>query len=505
MIPLPFLAIAILAQAAWSVAVPLDLRVGSTRDWVKRIGTSGDSLRYHLEFLQDSITTVQWTRPSSKIWVDSEGNYRTDGEVQRESIVDWKVRITSPDSPMVSDTAILRVHNASRTSPEPGYSARQLNSTTYWIRPSWRFPIDLRENSREDAPNLYLFHEGGVHRGSVGTGLTEFELLLGQEDVVGFNHSDSNEICYAQLHESMCGSAPLVSSRGDTGIVAWMSHGALWELVAYDGEPRLVERNRLNPPIHKGMTWIYRDSLQRKGWNAEPSPPASFVDLVVLGLSTDTSGWVRLDLSITHRSESGRDSTRLVAVHIQPHRLRVRIDTTFIHPWSLYTSYLPFEGIWALGLLDPPIDPRDSTLSYRYLWRSTSGEVDFYFSMDLCQLSRSDESGASKIRSEHYQGSRFGGQSIGDTTLHSWTLVSHAQDNSILAATPRTPAAVRDLGWLRARLAANPSLELVRVELDGSRSRARGIAGLALLERRGVGILQVRDEGRLVLLRLVRP
>lgn len=503
MIRLPFLAIAILAQAALSEAAALDLRIGSTRDWVKRTGTSGDSVRYHLEFLQDSTTRYSRTDPAFP--------YRTlNGVVQSakvvisEWIVDWKIRITSPDSPMVSDTAILRVHDASQSSEDPDFPSRTLDGTTYWIRPSIHFPIDLRQNPPEDMENILAFPYGqDLYREALATGTTEFSMLF--ESGLYEINSWNGEICNGQLHKSFCGSAPLVSSRGDSGIVAWMSHGSLWELVAYDGTARQVERNRLNPPIRKGMTWIYRDSLLEKGGNAKPSPPASFVDLVILDHSTDTSGWVRLDLSITHRSDSGRDSSKRVAVQIQPQRLLVRIDSTFIHPWSLNTSDLPFEGIWALGLLEPPIDPRDSTLTFGHLWRWTSGEVDPSFGMDLCQLSRSAESGASKIRTEQYKGSRFGGKSIGDTTLHSWTRVAHAQDSSILSASPRSRATERDLGWLRARLASDPTLEVVRLGLDGSRLVARGNAGLALVERRGVGILQVRDEGRLVLLRLVRP
>jgi len=253
------------------------------------------------------------------------------------------------------------------------------------------------------------------------------------------------------------------------------------------------------------MTWIFRDSLLRTGPTAKNPPALGFVDLTVLDLAKEASGWIRLDLLTTHRSDTGTDSSRTVSVGIQPQGLRVRVDSVDLTSWSLGSPKLPFVGIWALGLLPPPDHSPEPTTSYRYFHGWTDGESDPTFGKFLCELSRSSEAGTNSIRHFEADGFGWGGRFIGDTTLHSWTLVAHAQDSSILSATPRSRAADRDLGWLRARLAVDPSLEVVRIGFDGSRSRARGIAGLALLERRGVGILQVRDEGRLVRLRVIRP
>lgn len=503
MIQISTIILACLGHIPWSAAQPLDLRVGSTRDWVKRTGPSGDSVRYHLEFLKDSTTRILTLDSAFLFQTQSTGGWKSAVVETGEWIVDWKVRITSPDSPMVSDTAILRVHDASMNSEDLEFPARSLINSTYWLRPSPHFPIDLLQNSTEDEWNIQVFSEGIRNQKAVVTGAIELSLLLDR----WLNDFDrgSNDLCYAQLYESMCGAVPLASSRGDTGIVAWLANGAFWELVAYDGVPRSLARHAPEPPLRKGMTWIFRDSLLRTGPTAKNPPALGFVDLTVLDLASDTSGWIRLDLLMTHRSDTGKDSSRIVSVGIHPKGLRVRVDSVDLTAWSLGSPKLPFVGIWALGLLPPPDHSPEPTTSYRYFHGWTDGESDPTFGKFLCELSRSSEAGTKSIRHFEADGFAWGGRFIGDTTLHSWTLVAHAQDSSILSATPRTRVAVRDLAWLRARLAADPTLEVVRIGLDGTRSLARGNAGLALLERRGVGILQLRDEGRMVVLRVVHP
>ena len=158
------------------------------------------------------------------------------------------------------------------------------------------------------------------------------------------------------------------------------------------------------------------------------------------------------------------------------------------------------EVEWALGLMDHPIFPDSTKSRYAIGGSSHEGEVPSSGTSRSFQMNLVDSIGTISI----WSASRSWGVMYNEP-FSSWTLIAHSFDNTILPASARLPGKARNLAWLRERIAHDPSLEIVRITPDGSRTRARGPDAAKLLEGRGFGIVQVRDGRELVQLRVVRP
>lgn len=499
---IPLLGFAV--SAALAETPGLWLHAGSTRDWIRYDGRSGEARRYHLEFL-GSTRDIGHTTERLGYWV-TEGDSRVSVIAQlvfTDTVDDWRVRITMPDSPSVEDTAVLRVHNGAVTGDRPDIPAEtwRLENATYWLKPSALFPIDLRANSSEDVKKVAKYRQKEetvqVVTGAWEVGLLEFRPM------VRIDESPPN-LCYAQLWESFCHSGPNIESRGDTGIVSWLANGTFWELTAIDGAMRKQASGNGKLPVRVGERWTYRDSA----WNmpSQVPLPVERITLEVLEIGADSAGWSRLLVGLRSHQENGRIPNSTRSILLDPRRYRIRMDTTEAWVWSIVPGHvLPIEVSWALGLLPSPIRTEDSITNYRYLSIVNSGEVNYSTSSEWWELSRSLAAGTTKVGYGRAATMTSYGQTIGSHSGRTWHLESHARDSSNVSTSSRRRSEVRDLAWVRARLVADPSFELTRFGLDGSILNARGMAGLALLDQRGLGILQVRDGPAKVVLRLVRP
>ena len=501
--PLRLLALIGIALPVFA-ATPLSLHRGSTREWVRRVGYSGDSVRYHLEFLDST------SRDSTS---DSEGSYTPSDSIGQvvgtyraaDTTIDWRVRITRSDSPSVADTAILRVVRSRWfmfSDSFPPQEKRRIQGLAFWLRPSRHFPIDLQLHSNLEwsVPGMRI---------NLTTGVWEAVLLI-DPTATSANWSNSsnrfnrsgNQLCSNGLGSGSCYDAPMATSRDSLGIVAWRANGTFWELRGVDGTARPPSRSSLGHALRKGESWVYRDSSESDYLNfgvRSVSKSRAFVALELLSTPSDSAGWIRLSVRESVHPDSGTSSDTTYAILLDTLQTIARIGTLETTPENL-SSGVPS---WALGLMKHPQFPDSSKSSYRKSFSRFEGEAVVISSSSYSYLMSLDyEIGATSITS---RSSSAGVGSLRGSGYSFWTLVTHSLDNKPLPTMVRLPAKARNLSWLRTRIAHDPSLEIIRIAPDGSSTRARGAEASKLLDARGVGIVRFRDGQHLVTLPNIRP
>lgn len=481
-------AILALALPAFS-ASSLVLHKGSTRDWVKRFGASGDSVRYRLEFLDS--TSRDSTREEA--YSSEQTRHKAD------TTIDWRVRITRSDSPSVADTAILRVLRSSWvkfSDSLPPEEERRIQGLAYWLKPSRHFPIDLQFHSDRESSVQGIY-------ACLTTGVWEALLLERMTiDASDGLHRVGDMICTKSLGGGFCHAVPTVASRDSLGIVVWQNNGAVWELRGVDGIARPPLRSSLGHALRKGECWVYRDSSESDYLNfgvRSMSKSRAFVSLELLSTPSDSAGWMRLLVRESVHPDSGASSDTTYAILLDTFQTIARIGTVETTPQNL-SSGVPG---WALGLMKHPLFPDTSKSSYSKSFSRSEGEAVIISGSSYSYLMSLDNGiGATSITSKS---SSSGVGSIRGSGYSSWTLVVHSLDNAPLAnlAAPARPT--RDLAWLRVRIAQDPTLEVARIRLDGTRSIARGATATRLLQERGMAIVQVRDGQELVTVRVANP
>lgn len=478
-------------------ATNLVLHKGSSRDWVKRFGASGDSVRYHLEFLD---STSRDSSSNEEVYNSASIRYKAD------TTIDWRVRITRSDSPAVADTAILRVLRSrwvTITDSLLDVEERRIQGIAFWLKPSRHFPIDLQFHSSGESsfPDMRI---------DLTTGVWEALLLAYPKTTTGTEWNRRNDLlgrqgdkfCTTSLDGGSCYDVPTVASRDSLGIVAWQNNGAIWELRGVDGSARPPLRGSLGHALRKGECWVYRDSSESDYLNfnvRSTSRSRAFVSLELLSTPSDSTGWMRLLVRQSVHPDSGASSDTTYAILLDTLRTIVRIGTFETTPENL-SSGVPG---WALGLMKHPLFPNASKSSYRKSFSHSEGEAVAISSSSYSYLMSLDYGiGATSISS---QSSTSGVGSIRGSGFSCWTLVTHSLDNAPLAnlAAPARPT--RDIAWLRARIAQDPTLNVARVRMDGRRTVARGAAATRLLQERGMAIVQARDGRELVTLRVANP
>jgi len=492
-------------------ATPLALHVGSTRDWVKKSGIPVDSVRYRLEFLDSSEGEVISEAPT---WVGAGANATF---VYEYGSVDWRVRITIPDSPSVEDTAVVRVVQARRFAPpNPGTYPQQefrFKDLAMWTRPSIHFPLDIQNNPGEEVAKLAQFwpESTGLLQRHLYTG--SWQATLAFPDRREGTTFDGGGAFLCENTRSFtggtCTPSPSVSVQEGVGIVTWVGGGARWELRQADGTPiPQISRNRSPYPLVPGETWVYREIT--KHTSPAYKMDTGFVNLRLLESLDDSDGWTRLSLTKVTLPASGIADTS--TFHIRVSRTLHEVWTwnaedTRLTPvdggpsWILPRS---FVGRWALGL----IEPSSSSSQGRTLYgdgeyqNQTQSEMDpcWYSSWDGVHLQ--EDSGAVELLSSYSAYQRL---IINSSWESKATLWSHAlvPEGASARRSPSSPQ--RNLVWLRAHLESHPDAELVRTRPDGTRARGRGAAATELLRQRGVALLQVWLENELISIRVVQP
>lgn len=478
------------------------IHAGSTRDWVKHYGTESDSLRYRLEFL-DSKTTLH--QRSAQI---SFSRFANGDMVQVSSpatffdtAIDWRVRITSPGNPSFLDSAVLRVHSgaAKCESPDAPVDQYRFEKIAYWRKPSADFPIDLFTNPPEQVQRISYY----------GISYDTLYAFTGSGELAAVNDRMKQKIRieyldgilrYIQLWEGFIHSVPAITVEYGVGISSWMAHGNLWTLDSSNGTPIPQARRGLGHVLKKGESWVYRDSSMVTFANPD-SVHGSLISLELLETPTDSAGWLSLKVRETTAPDTGNPTDSILEIRLDTLQRMVRVlkgsKLSFGTPWSMPST---MEGRWALGLLTHPLFSDSANLRYWEVSGKTQGEIPSSTTRDTFEMRMHKDIGSTWIlkKNTHSSYAIFNGFST-------WTLVAHALDNTILPASAKTPHTVRNLAWLRARIAQDPALEVVRIRLDGVRAKARGAKALELLDARGIGFVQVRDGQDLVTLRVVRP
>lgn len=499
--PPRFLALAAIGIVSSALAAPsVVFHRGSTRDWVKRYGAGTDSLRYHLEFI-DSKTSFHAKSAQigySRIVNDSSILVMAPAEFV-DTAIDWRVRITSPETPSLVDTAVLRIHSGAAKCDSPGVSVEgyRIEKLVYWIEPSEVFPIDLTYNDPEQVRRLSYY--------GYGTSTDPVYALTGSTELAALNDRLVHKVriryadgilSYQEYDGGFSHSEPTITNDDRIGITSWSAHGNLWTLTAWEGPPLPQSRRGLGHGLRKGESWVYRDT------STDKKPLVAWISLELLDNPTDSAGWTCLKVRESRSTDTGKPSDTTLEIRLDTLRQAVRVHSGSKEvtgtPWSIPSS---MEANWALGLLTHPVHPDGASPRYWELsGKSQGGELSQTTILDSFEMLIQKDIGSTRIHKIRHNSSYpvF-------NEKFAWTLVSHSLDNSILPASPKIPRTVRDINWLRARLAQDPTLEVVRIQMDGVQTRARGARALELLDARGIGFVQVRDGQESVQLRVVRP
>lgn len=500
---LPLLASVCLASSVLG-APAFSIHSGSTRDWVKRHGEGNDSLRYHLEFIDSRTSThVKSAQISYSRTVDDSSFLVLSPANFLDTAIDWRVRITSPETPSFSDTAVLRIHSGAAKCDSPNVSVDEFRfeKLAYWLEPSEVFPIDLTYNDPEQVRRLSYY--------GYGTSADPVYALTGSTELAALNdrmvhkvriESSYGILSYSELWEGFWHTEPTIDIKDGIGITSWMAHGNLWTLASSDGTPIPQTRRGLDHPLKKGESWVYKDS-SRKQFGTVGNAPTSLISLELLDTPTDSAGWTCLKVRETTAPDTGKRTDSTLEIRLDTLRQIVRVLKGSREyagtPWSMPST---MEGKWAVGLLTFPMFSDTSNLHYREVSGEAHGEMPMTTSQDSFDMSIQHGIGSTGIfvNSTTNAFAIFNSFSI-------WKLVAYATENLILPASARAPRPVRDIAWLRARLARDPAMEVVRIRMDGVRTRAKGLKALELLDARGIGFVQVRDGQELATLRVVRP
>lgn len=475
-------------------AAPLGLHVGSTRDWVRYTGSRPDSVRYHLEFLDS--TFKQTTSQYRASYIPAGGTVYVEEFYPRKDLVtDWKVLVTIPDSPSVRDTATLRVVGVDIDFDvfKTGSNVR-IGNLAYWYKPSAHCPIDVQMNPIAEVKR-YSTLVGSEPVDLLPNGTWELTLMNRSTARVGIRLSSDSTLSTISLGSGFSGSVPTVAGKEGIGLTSWLRDGSYWRLKAADGKPLPSEPGGLGHSLASGECWIYRDSTGNSLYPALTRK--AYVSLELLAPTSDSAGWTRLSLrrSVHPDTSTPKDTTLDIRIDTL-HRI-VRIGNETGAPWLAPAS---MEAKWALGLMEHLILPDSAKSRYYSMTSRWEGEVPSSGTTNDWRMFLRDSIGATSISSNSRSWGVMSFQGFA-----SWTLVAHSLDNTPLATSTAPARPVRDLAWLRTRIEQDPSLEVVRIGLDGARTSARGTAALSLLQERGVGIVQARDGEQLVRVRVARP